>query len=299
MHIRLRSARRPSDVPDDPLSALAERVRAGEPDAPAGAPRLDRGTRRRLRAAAGRPDFPVHYQPIVDLATGALIAREALVRWQDTPDGPPRPPAAFLPLAEEMGVIVAIGRRILHHACRDAAGWGDGRGHAPAVHVNVSPVELGDPGFIMGVRHALAHSGLAADRLVLEVAATVTAHDPEPVAHALREVRELGVAIALDRVGDGPFALDSLRALPLDWLKVGPPFVHDLAPDATGRPFVAMLLQIADCLGLRVVAEGIETRAQLSVLRALGAGYGQGYFIGTPAEAAGPAFPIDEIALRA
>jgi EAL domain-containing protein (putative c-di-GMP-specific phosphodiesterase class I) len=299
MNIRLPSARRAAAALDDPLSALAEHMRAGERDAPAGAPRPDRSTRRRLRAAAGRPEFPVHYQPIVDLGTGAVAAREALVRWQDTPDGPPRPPAAFLPLAEEMGVIVEIGRRILHRACRDAAGWDDGRGRAPAVHVNVSPVELVDPGFLSGVRHALDHSGLAADRLVLEVAATVTAHDPEPVAGALRKVHDLGVGIALDRVGSGPFSLESLRAWPLDWLKVGPPFVHELAPGATGRPFVAMLLQIADCLGLGVVAEGIETRAQMGALRALGAGHGQGYFLGLPAAAAGPAFPIDEIALRA
>ena len=253
--------------------------------------------RRRLREATRRADFKVHYQPIVDLATGTVAAREALVRWQDGPRGPVHP-AAFIPVAEEMGVIVDIGRQILRRACVDAEGWRTDGDAEPAVHVNLSPVELRDPGFLAGVEAALGASGLAPHRLALEITERAVLSDPTRAIVVLEQVRDLGVRVALDDFGTGYSSLSHLRWLPLDTLKIGSPFVDDLEQSDSSRPFLRMILELAASLELQVIAEGVETRAQLRALRSLRCGFGQGFYLGSPAACAGPAFPADELELR-
>jgi diguanylate cyclase (GGDEF)-like protein len=244
------------------------------------------GLRRRLREATQKDAFAVHYQPIVDLNSGAVTAQEALVRWVDGPRGTIGP-TSFIPVAEELGVIVPIGRRVLHRACREAQTWSGDGGQAPAVHVNVSPIELRDGGFLPGVHSALAQSGLDPHRLVLEITESVLLSDPSRCVAILQQLRGLGVQIALDDFGTGYSSLSQLRGLPLDWLKLGRPFVDDIEPRGSSRPFVRMIVALADSLGVRVVAEEIEDRRQMQLLRALGCGYGQGFYLGEPA--AGPA----------
>jgi diguanylate cyclase (GGDEF)-like protein len=239
------------------------------------------GLKQRLREAAGAESFDVHYQPILQLGTGAVTAHEALVRWHDGPRGCVEP-ASFIPVAEEMGVIVDIGRHVLRRACADAHTW---RGaDAPAVHVNLSPVELRAAGFVDGVQAALADSGLAPERLVLEITESVVLRDPAKAITILEQLRGLGVQLALDDFGTGYSSLSHLRQLPLDWLKIGQPFVDDIAPQGANRPFMRMILDLAASLGLRVVAEGIETPAQMESLLQMGCGYGQGYHLGRPVE---------------
>jgi diguanylate cyclase (GGDEF)-like protein len=238
------------------------------------------GLKQRLREAASTESFDVHYQPILQLGTGNVTAHEALVRWHDGPRGCVEP-ASFIPVAEEMGVIVDIGRQVLRRACADARTW---RGAAaPAVHVNLSPVELRAGGFVEGVQAALSESGLAPERLVLEITESVVLRDPAKSIAILEQLRGLGVQLALDDFGTGYSSLSHLRQLPLDWLKIGRPFVDDIAPQGANRPFMRMILDLAASLGLRVVAEGIETPAQMDSLLQMGCGFGQGYHLGRPA----------------
>jgi EAL domain-containing protein (putative c-di-GMP-specific phosphodiesterase class I) len=250
------------------------------------------GLKQRLRDAAGRSSFDVHYQPIVELPTGAVTAREALVRWLDGPPGCVHP-GSFIPVAEEMGVIVEIGRQVLRRACLEACSWPG----AAAIHVNLSPVELRDERFLQGVEHALSVSGLPPRRLVLEITEGVVLRDPAKCIEILEQLRGLGVQLALDDFGTGYSSLSYLRELPLDWLKIGQPFVDDIAPGGANRPFMRMILDLAASLQLGVVAEGIENQTQMESLRDMGCGFGQGFHLGRPAvsiaaEVAGPARPV-------
>jgi diguanylate cyclase (GGDEF)-like protein len=249
------------------------------------------GLRRRVRDATQRDAFSVYYQPIVDMNTGALTAQEALVRWIDGPRGMIGP-TSFIPVAEELGVIVPLGRRILHRACREAQTWEADGGPLPAVHVNISPIELRDEGFLPGVHSALAQSGLDPHRLVLEITESVLLTDPARCVAILQQLRGLGVQLALDDFGTGYSSLSQLRGLPLDWLKLGPPFVDDIEPQGTSRPFVRMIIALAASLEVRVVAEEIESRRQMQLLRALGCGYGQGYYLGEPAPGGTKVAPV-------
>ena len=247
------------------------------------------GLKQRLREAVREDSFDVHYQPIVELQTGRVTACEALVRWLDGPRGCVNP-GSFIPIAEEMGVIVPMGRSILERSCREAQRWPGHGGSAPAVHVNLSPVELRDPHFLTGVAGALDRTGLRPDRLVLEITEGVVLRDPEKSIAILHELRGLGVQLALDDFGTGYSSLSHLRSLPIDWLKIGKPFVDAVDDGGLDRPFVRMILELAADLNLGVVAEGIEHTGQLGALRQLGCGYGQGFYLGMPAEleAAGP-----------
>jgi diguanylate cyclase (GGDEF)-like protein len=241
------------------------------------------GLKQRLREAVREESFVVHYQPIVSLETGETAACEALVRWLDGPRGPVHP-QYFIPIAEEMGVIVPIGRLVLQRACRDAQSWRREGSTSPAVHVNLSPVELRDHGFLSGVAAALEQSGLSPSQLVLEVTENVVLHEPDKSIRTLQELRKLGVGLALDDFGTGYSSLSHLRSLPIDWLKIGKPFVDGLEQDGFDRSFIGMILELAARLEMDVVAEGIESEGQLMRLRELGCGYGQGFYLGSPAE---------------
>ncbi|HTU96670.1 MAG TPA: EAL domain-containing protein [Solirubrobacteraceae bacterium] len=247
------------------------------------------GLKQRLREAVREDSFDVHYQPIVELESGQVTACEALVRWLDGPRGCVNP-GSFIPVAEEMGVIVPLGRSILERSCREAQRWPAQGGSAPAIHVNLSPVELRDPHFLTGVAGVLERTGLRPDRLVLEITEGVVLRDPEKSIAILHQLRALGVQLALDDFGTGYSSLSHLRSLPIDWVKIGKPFVDAVDEGGLDRPFVRMILELAADLNLGVVAEGIEHTQQLGALRELGCGYGQGFYLGMPGElqAAGP-----------
>ena len=192
-----------------------------------------------------------------------------------------------------------IGTWMLDRACRDAVRWDAAHDRGAAVHVNLSPVELGDPGFLDGVHTALDHSGLAPQRLVLEITEGVVLSDPAGCIEILQGLRRLGVQIALDDFGTGYSSLSHLRGLPLDWLKIGAPFVDDIGPGGANRPFMQMILDLATNLQLRVVAEGIETERQMDELRGMGCGYGQGFHLGRPAEKPLGAAPVTSLRAHA
>jgi len=235
----------------------------------------------RLKDAVRDESFVVNYQPIVQLGTGRVAAYEALVRWPDAPRGCSAP-SSFMPLAEEIGAVVPIGRSVLARACRAAQTW-DWDDEAPAaIHVNVSPVELEQRQFVDGISVALEHSGLEPGRLVLEITEGVMLRDPERSIATLHDLRGLGVQLALDDFGTGYSSLCHLRSLPIDWLKIGMPFMDNLEHGGADRAFIRMVLDLAAHLNLGVVAEGIESAGQLAALRELGCQFGQGFYLGSP-----------------
>jgi EAL domain-containing protein (putative c-di-GMP-specific phosphodiesterase class I) len=241
------------------------------------------GLKQRLRDAVRDNSFVVQYQPIVELETGRVTACEALVRWLDGPRGCVQP-SAFIPMAEEMGAVAPIGRLVLKRACRDAQRWHSNSSTPPAIHVNVSPVELRERQFVSGVAAALEHSGLCPDRLVLEVTEGVILSEPDRSIANLKDLRALGVQFALDDFGTGYSSLCHLRSLPVDWLKVGMPFLDSIENGGADRPFVRMVLDLASNLALGVVAEGIESAVQLAALQELGCAFGQGFYLGLPSD---------------
>jgi diguanylate cyclase (GGDEF)-like protein len=219
----------------------------------------------------------VQYQPIVDLTTGEAIAVEALVRWNHPGRGR-IPPAEFIPLAEDTGLIVPLGRYVLEEACTRVA---ERHPHL-RLQVNLSAIELEHPDLIQTITDVIDRTGIAPDRLVLEVTETLLVQDAERGARTLQQLRDLGVQLALDDFGTGYSSLSYLRNLPLDTLKIAREFVEGLAFSDHDAAFVRLIVGLAKTVGLKVVAEGIETRAQLDMLREIGCDLGQGFYFAAP-----------------
>jgi EAL domain-containing protein (putative c-di-GMP-specific phosphodiesterase class I) len=231
-----------------------------------------------IRAALEAGEIIAHYQPICSLATGEVVALEALARWQHPRHGL-LGPCDFVPMAEETGLVTRLDRTILEQACRAAAGL---PGVAPAVHVNVSGAGLATRELLEAVEGALAETGLAPSRLVLELTESVLAADQVGAEDVLEAVRALGVRVALDDFGTGYSSLAALRELPVDMLKVPKPFVDGGGRHQHDRALLSMMVQLGTLFGLDVVAEGIERPDQFALLRELGCEYGQGYLLGRP-----------------
>ncbi len=236
--------------------------------------RLDH--REQLERAIENEELVLHFQPIVELDQGHAIGFEALVRWQHPVRGL-LGPGEFIPLAEETGLIVPLGRWVLREACRQATTWPG----APYLSVNVAGAQLEQEGFVDEVAAALGDSGLASARLVLEVTESSLVGDAE--AERLQALRKLGVRLAIDDFGTGYSSLSYLRRFPMDVLKIDRSFTRDACDDsALLRAIVAM----GESLGLVLVPEGIESAEQAEALRALGCRVGQGYLFGRPVPAA-------------
>jgi EAL domain-containing protein (putative c-di-GMP-specific phosphodiesterase class I) len=241
-----------------------------------------------LRAAIAAGALVLHYQPIVDLATGAVRGAEALARWPHPARGFV-PPDVFIPVAEATDLIRPLGRWALGEACRAAAGWppaGDADGAAPTVTVNVSGRQLAADGFVDDVAEALRASGLAPGRLVLEVTESVLLADADVALARLAALRALGVRLALDDFGTGYSSLSYLQRLPVDVLKIDRAFTAEVASGGRGAALARAVVTLAESLGLRTVAEGVETAAQHEALRAIGCRFGQGYLYARPMPAA-------------
>ncbi|MDP9134364.1 MAG: EAL domain-containing protein [Actinomycetota bacterium] len=238
-----------------------------------------------LAKAIAREEIIVEYQPIVSLESGRISAAEVLVRW-DHPARGRVPPSEFIPLAENTGLIRAVGRHVLGEACRQARRWEEEGGTEPLrMHVNLSVVELRDPELVADVLAELHETGLAPGQLVLEITETQLLRDAADSAARFHELRSLGVRVALDDFGTGYSSLSYLHALPLDTLKIAKPFVDGLGDGGRNAGFIAMIIDLARTLELDVIAEGIETAGQLAALRELGAELGQGYLLGRPSAA--------------
>jgi diguanylate cyclase (GGDEF)-like protein/PAS domain S-box-containing protein len=248
--------------------------------------RLD--LRERLEAALEANAFVLHYQPVVDLADGSIAGVEALVRWPQ-PNGDILPPAEFVPLAEESGQIVPLGRWVLQEATRQAARW---RKLMPAsqafsMAVNVASRQLQDANFHEVVAATLRRARLAPGDLVLEVTESALLDDGEATADNIARLKAAGIRLALDDFGTGYSSLSHLRRFPIDQLKIDRSFVSGIDEDAHGeRALVRSIIRLAGALDLETVAEGIEKPEQVARLRALGASLGQGYHFARPMEAA-------------
>jgi diguanylate cyclase (GGDEF)-like protein len=239
-----------------------------------------------LAKAIERQQIVVQYQPIVELGTGRIAAAEALVRWEHPARGLV-PPSEFVPLAEETGMIVPLGRHVLREACRQASLWPD----ALRMHVNLSVGELLAPELVTRVAEGIDATGIDPGQLVLEITESQLLGDASAAALRFEELRSLGVRIALDDFGTGYSSLSYVHSLPLDILKIAKPFIDALRTGRREAGFVGMILDLARTLELEVIAEGIETPDQLAGLRELGAEFGQGYLLGRPSAPA-PGAPV-------
>lgn len=233
-----------------------------------------------LRAAVEQDQFEVHYQPLVNTMSGKIVGAEALVRWQHPTRGLVAP-VEFIPLAEETGQVAAIGQIVLRRACAQAVVWA-ANGHPLRVSVNVAPDQLQDARFTDMVGRALADTGLAPDRLCLEITETALVRRASRAASTLTALRTLGVQIAIDDFGTGYSSLAYLRDLPVDELKIDRAFITRIERDHRDTHVVAAVVGMAKALDLIVVAEGVENSDQLSVLTGLGCTYAQGYLFARP-----------------
>jgi diguanylate cyclase (GGDEF)-like protein len=230
-----------------------------------------------LRAALVEGQFILHYQPILRLKDNVISCCEALVRWQHPQRGI-IPPAEFIPVAEEIGLIVPLGEWVLRKACADAARWPDG----VKVAVNLSPIQMGHANLMPTVIGALASAGLPASRLELEITESVMMQNTEATLAALHRLRELGVKISMDDFGTGFSALSYLRRFPFDKLKIDRSFISDLTRDEDALAIVRAVTSMAKSLGMITTAEGVETSDQLAQVRLLGCNEVQGFYISRP-----------------
>lgn len=234
-----------------------------------------------LRRALARDELGLVYQPLVSLADGAVVGCEALLRWYH-PDRGVVAPRTFVPLAEQNGLILAIGDWVLEQACLQAATWRRA-GRDLTVSVNISPGQLAQPDFARRVGEIARYAGLPAQCLCLELVEATVAHQPDRIGDALRDLRSRGVRIALDDFGKGATSLAHFRALPLDVVKLDRSFVSGLGDGGATRAIVAALVSLASELGMTVIAEGVEAEDQLCELRELGCSHVQGFWFGRPA----------------
>jgi diguanylate cyclase (GGDEF)-like protein len=236
-----------------------------------------------LRKAVERDELVAHYQPIVDLETGEVVAAEALLRWQRPGHGMV-PPLDFIPFAEETGLIQPLGAWILKEACTQARDWRSHGAPTVQVSVNMSARQLLDPDFERMVSDTLAETGLEPEALVLEVTESSVMQNVDVTIPKLDRIIDTGVGLTLDDFGEGYSSLSHIRRLPVQGLKIARPFIRELADPEGDSRLVRGIIELAHSLGLRLVAEGIEEPEQRDALRALGCPLGQGFLFARPLE---------------
>jgi diguanylate cyclase (GGDEF)-like protein/PAS domain S-box-containing protein len=233
-----------------------------------------------LQRALDNHEFALHYQPIVSMETGGLVGVEALVRWQHPQRGLVAPDA-FIPLAEETGLVVPLGLWVMEQACRQVADWSTGS-NGLSVSINVSQRQLRRAEFGGEVGDVLARTGIDPSRIALEITESAIMAEVEPTIARLRALKDLGVRVAVDDFGTGYSSFSWLRQLPVDVLKIDKEFVDELGRRDQGGFLVAAIIDLAHNLGLRTVAEGIERPTQLARLRDMHCDLGQGFHVGKP-----------------
>ena len=242
-----------------------------------------------LRGAWERGEMSLAFQPVYDLVQGRAVGAEALLRWQH-PDLGLVPPSVFIGIAEDSGQVEALGERVLREAMRIAAGWAAPAGlPAPFVAINISPRQLARGDLPAVVERALAETGLAPQRLHLELTETAILRDETQATLAFTRLRALGVGVWLDDFGTGFSGLSHLRRVPVDGVKIDRSFIIDLLRDPNDLALTTGVIAMAHSLGMAVVAEGIESEGQHDLLRERGCPMGQGFFMARPLDAAATA----------
>jgi EAL domain-containing protein (putative c-di-GMP-specific phosphodiesterase class I) len=238
------------------------------------------------KAVQGQTQLVLHYQPKVSVHDGYMTGVEALVRWQ-SPDQGLIPPNEFIPLAEETGLIGAIGRWVLHTACSQAVAW-QRAGTPLRVAINLSARQLYSPGLLGEIKAALHDSGLDPSLLELEITETVMMQNVQQGAELLRELKAVGVHLSVDDFGTGYSSLAYLKRLPLNTLKIDRSFITDIPHDADDAAITQAVIAMGHSLRIRVVAEGVERESQLDFLRRHGCDEMQGFLFSQPV-------PADEV----
>jgi diguanylate cyclase (GGDEF)-like protein/PAS domain S-box-containing protein len=234
-----------------------------------------------LRHAVERGELILHYQPQIDLRSGAIVGFEALVRWRHPQRGMVSP-AEFVPAAEEAGLINAIGEWVLRAACAQAVAWHRAGNPYLQAAVNCSAKQFQDEGFVAAVDRILRESGMPAQRLELEITESVIIQRSEDVIARFQALEDMGVRLSIDDFGTGYSSLSYLKRLSIHQLKIDQSFVRDIGTDPNDAAIVSAIVTIAHSLGLEVVAEGVETAEQLAFLRAVGCDAAQGYLFSKP-----------------
>jgi len=234
-----------------------------------------------LRRAIKQGEFALHYQPVVDVQTGSVVGAEALARWTHPLRGSIAPDE-FIPVAEDSGLIIPIGRWVMREACREAQSWSDAGLGAITIAVNVSATEFQDPGFLAGVIGILADTGLDPHRLEIELTESVLMRRVDATARILQSLRERGVRVAIDDFGTGYSSLSYLRKFPVDALKIDQSFIRQISTEGQDTTLVTAVIDMARSLKLRVVAEGVETVEELAFITAHQCDEAQGYLFSRP-----------------
>ncbi|MBF0170751.1 MAG: EAL domain-containing protein, partial [Nitrospinae bacterium] len=234
-----------------------------------------------MRRGIGAGEFVLYYQPKIDLATGGLAGAEALIRWRHPQKGLLFPDT-FIPMAEETGLILPLGAWTLTEACRQLAAWDRAGLVLPSLSVNLSARQFAQADLAETVRGALTLHGVPPERLELEITESAVMADPARAIETVKSIRAMGVRFSMDDFGTGYSSLSQLKKFPLDALKIDKAFVLDLINDPDDRAIVASIVSLGGALGLKVVAEGVESPLHVTALQELGAGFGQGYHWAKP-----------------
>ncbi len=239
-------------------------------------------TENHLREALGKQEFELHYQPIVALRSGHASGAEALVRWRRT-DGLVAP-GSFIGIAEETGLIIPLGNWVFREACETTKYWHAAAPDRPPVRmsINLSPVQFGHPELAETLEELVLLSGVDAGTITIEITERSTMADPDRALAVLKQLKAMGFRLAIDDFGTGYSSLSYLHRFPIDILKIDRSFISNLGGVGGGEKIVVAILALADSLGITVIAEGVETKAQATNLRELGCQYAQGYYFAKP-----------------
>jgi diguanylate cyclase (GGDEF)-like protein/PAS domain S-box-containing protein len=237
----------------------------------------------RLRKAVEQRVWALHYQPLVDLHDGTMFGVEALIRWPD-PSGSLVPPGEFIPLAEEMGLIDAIGQWVVEEVCRQDELW-RAEGLQLEIGFNLSPRQLSEVDPVGRIAALIAAAGMDPNRLTVEITESTAMHDPDRIIDLLRGFKDRGFRLAIDDFGTGYSSLARLRYMPVDILKIDRTFIREVHNDPQSASMVSAIIALADNLGMQPLAEGIETAEEWGFLAERGCAYGQGYYFSRPVPA--------------
>ncbi len=234
-----------------------------------------------LHQALAHDEFRLHYQPVVDLASGVVVGLEALLRWQHPTQGL-LAPSRFIPLAEETGLIVPIGEWVLASACAQWRAWAKAGIEAPPLAINLSARQFRDSRLVGIITRVLEESGMPPDHLILEITESMVVGNIDTTIETLRALQAIGLRIAMDDFGTGYSSLSYLKRLPVSILKIDQSFVRDITTDASDAAVVVAVIALAHSLHMTVIAEGVETEEQYLLLRNQGCDQCQGYYFSKP-----------------